>query len=256
MIEVIKCETEFFEVFHDYDNLFPEYKHEGFYWRLIWEGAEERDALFTRLDAVEERFGELLRTVAQTELDAEAERKGIKKFLASQAGQAGDKPAQERQEKEKGLVLETPQRSNEASEEYDVFLCHASEDKKSFVRPLAEALRKKGLRVWYDEFSLKLGNRLCESIEGGLNKSRYGVIVLSKDFFRKKWPREELNGLLSLESGEKKILPVWHGVNEKEVKSYSLILANRVAIETSKGPIYVAEKIIEVVRSNAPYKLP
>ncbi len=31
--------------------------------------------------------------------------------------------------------------------EWDVFISHASEDKDTFVRPLAEALRKKGLRV-------------------------------------------------------------------------------------------------------------
>ena len=147
-----------------------------------------------------------------------------------------------------GKAIETPETSNEASEEYDVFLCHASEDKDSFVRPLAQALCSKGLHVWYDEFSLKLGDRLRESIERGLKKSRYGVIVLSKDFFRKKWPREELNGLFSLESGGNKILPVWHEVNEEEVKEYSPILANRIATKTSEGIPYVVAKIIEVVK--------
>ena len=31
--------------------------------------------------------------------------------------------------------------------EWDVFICHASEDKETFVRPLAEALQRAGLRV-------------------------------------------------------------------------------------------------------------
>src|ERR1700730_13203073 len=34
--------------------------------------------------------------------------------------------------------------------EWDVFISHASEDKESFVRPLARALERTGLRVWYD----------------------------------------------------------------------------------------------------------
>lgn len=55
--------------------------------------------------------------------------------------------------------------------EYDAFICHASEDKESFVRPLAKELRKKGLRVWYDEFTLKLGDSLRRSIDRGLARA-------------------------------------------------------------------------------------
>jgi hypothetical protein len=51
--------------------------------------------------------------------------------------------------------------------QWDVFISHASEDKDSFVRPLATELRKNGLRVWYDEFSLRLGDSLNESIKQG-----------------------------------------------------------------------------------------
>ncbi len=40
---------------------------------------------------------------------------------------------------------------------FDLLICHASEDKESFVRPLAIMLRSLGVTVWYDEFSLKPG---------------------------------------------------------------------------------------------------
>jgi hypothetical protein len=43
---------------------------------------------------------------------------------------------------------------------YDVFICHAAEDKDDFVRPLAERLRENRLEVWYDEFSLRIGDSL------------------------------------------------------------------------------------------------
>jgi hypothetical protein len=39
-------------------------------------------------------------------------------------------------------------------DEWDVFVSHASEDKEAIARPLAESLRARGLRVWYDDFSL------------------------------------------------------------------------------------------------------
>lgn len=82
--------------------------------------------------------------------------------------------------------------------EYDVFICHASEDKDSFVRPLSKELSSRGLRVWYDEFSLKLGDSLRRSIELGLTKSHFGIVVLSLAFFSKEWPQKELDGLIAL----------------------------------------------------------
>jgi len=55
------------------------------------------------------------------------------------------------------------------SMKYDVFISHASEDKADFVHPLALALHEKGLSVWYDEFTLQLGDSLTESINDGIS---------------------------------------------------------------------------------------
>lgn len=49
-------------------------------------------------------------------------------------------------------------------EEYDFFVSHASEDKDSFVRPLVHALSALGLKVWYDELSLEIGDSLRLSL--------------------------------------------------------------------------------------------
>ena len=50
---------------------------------------------------------------------------------------------------------------------WDIFISHESEDKKEIARPLAEALRQAGLRVWYDEFVLKPGDSLSLKIREG-----------------------------------------------------------------------------------------
>ena len=68
---------------------------------------------------------------------------------------------------------------------WDLFICHATEDKEPFVKELAEALRAEGLRVWYDEFTLGLGDSIRRSIDHGLASSSYGVVVLSPHFFAK-----------------------------------------------------------------------
>jgi len=135
--------------------------------------------------------------------------------------------------------------------DWDVFICHAWEDKESFVRPLAKALEAKGLRVWFDEFTLTVGDSLRRSIDRGLANSRYGIVVLSPKFFAKEWPQKELDGLASREvSGEKVILPIWHNITAVEVGRYSPTLADRVAVSSSRGLKYV---VTELLRAMQPY---
>lgn len=133
---------------------------------------------------------------------------------------------------------------------YDVFISHASEDKEDFVRALANELTKLGIKVWYDEFSLKIGDSLRRSIDRGLTNSRYGIIILSKNFFAKEWPQKELDGLIAKEvNGRKVILPIWHNITKEDVLKYSPILADKVAADTSKGSIsQIAMKLKEVIK--------
>lgn len=130
----------------------------------------------------------------------------------------------------------------------DVFISHASEDKAEIARPLAETLIEKGLSVWFDEYELTLGDRLRRKIEEGLRVSRFGVTILSENFFRKKWPQEELDALFALETISKKILPVWHRLSETDIALYAPLLAGRLAVSTDIGIPGVVEAILKAVK--------
>ncbi len=120
------------------------------------------------------------------------------------------------------------------AERHDVFISHASEDKKSFVEGLAERLKAEDIDVWYDKFSLKWGDSLRGQIDRGLATSRFGIVVLSKAFFNKRWPQNELDGLFALEvSGKSKILPIWHNITADEVEEFSPMLAGRLALDSA-----------------------
>jgi hypothetical protein len=139
--------------------------------------------------------------------------------------------------------------------EWDFFICHASEDKKDVVDPLAEELRKHGARVWYDRWELRIGDSLRRKIDEGLSSSRYGIVVISQDFFRKEWPQRELDGLVQREvEGRKVILPVWHNVTRKDVASYSPPLADKMAGTTSRGVPALAEELIQAIERQLPDK--
>ena len=121
--------------------------------------------------------------------------------------------------------------------EYDVFISHASED-KDFVDPLANKLRDAGLRVWYDNFELKIGDSLNESINKGLSQSRFGVVVLSPSFFEKHWTRYEMNGLVARQvSGQRVILPIWHRITREEILEQAPPLADTLALNSSTQSI-------------------
>ncbi len=121
---------------------------------------------------------------------------------------------------------------------YDVFISHASEDKEGFVKPLVEALQTDGYKVWYDEFTLKVGDSLRRSIDNGLRNSRYGIVVFSNAFFAKNWTQYELDGLVTKEmEGRKVILPIWHMVSKDQVQNYSPTLADKKAINSSLSTI-------------------
>ena len=157
------------------------------------------------------------------------------------------RPAEEVKPPTQGTQRLEVQRS--PASEFDVFISHASEDKAAFVEPLANYLVRKGLRVWYDVFALKLGDRLRQSIDRGLAHSRYGIVVLSHAFFEKHWPQYELDGLAALEVGGRKvILSIWHGVSREDVARFSPPLADRVAVNSALPLETVAAKILEVIR--------
>jgi hypothetical protein len=134
---------------------------------------------------------------------------------------------------------------------YDLFISHASEDKEEFVRPLAEALQAQGIKVWYDEFTLRVGDSLRKSIDHGLRSSNYGTVILSSSFFAKNWPQYELDAMVAREmDGHKMILPIWHKVTKSEVINFSPSMADKVALNTSFNTIEeIANQLADVIRA-------
>ncbi|BAZ27056.1 hypothetical protein NIES4073_79720 [Kalymmatonema gypsitolerans NIES-4073] len=139
-----------------------------------------------------------------------------------------------------------------ANDEYDVFISHAAEDKEEFVRPLAEELQKRGYSVWYDEFSLSWGDNLSSSIDKGISQSKFGIIVLSRNFFKKTWTKRELETFVSKEvTSGKVILPIWHQVSREDVLAFSPTLADKLALKSSQGIDYIISELVKILTPNS-----
>jgi len=133
--------------------------------------------------------------------------------------------------------------------DWDVFISHASEDKDEIVRPLARELRERGLRVWYGEFELRIGQSLRRKIDEGIARSAFGVVVLSNAFFAKNWTQYELDGLVTRSvDGSQVLLPLWHRITKAEVMAHSPSLADKIARNTTDSTLdEIGAEIAEVV---------
>ena len=213
---------------------------------LLQSKLKEKDRSYKELSSVRRKLADVSRKLADKskilrscqEKQAREDERERKKIADEQQRQI-----RERERHEQRITREVLQRANFSRMQtpdvgtpkfYDFFISHANEDKDGFVRGLAEALRNEGAKVWYDEFTLKVGDSLRREIERGLVNSRFGIVVLSKNFFNKEWAQKELDGLSILESdGSTHILPIWHEISKDEVASHSPMLADKIALNTS-----------------------
>lgn len=136
---------------------------------------------------------------------------------------------------------------------FDVFVCHASEDKLRFVEPLLRELASRGVKVWYDRVEIKLGDNIAARINDGLARSRFGVVALSLRFW-KYWTGEELGALHALEALDpehRRIIPVCFEVDHVDIAKRAPLLLGRLGIPAGLGVEEVARRIAESVGPTA-----
>lgn len=219
--------------------------------------SEERKKQASTDERERKRLSELAKKQA---VNAEKERKRIADLEKKQQQQQLEH--QKKLKREVDAIARTTQRITDVtvnppitphqdSVQYDLFISHASEDKEDFVQPLAETLVNLGVKVWYDKFTLRVGDSLRRSIDNGLRNSRYGTIVLSANFIKKEWTNYELDGLVAREmNGHKMILPIWHKISKSEVMDFSPNLADKVALNTSMSTIEeIAHELADLILS-------
>jgi hypothetical protein len=131
------------------------------------------------------------------------------------------------------------------------FISHDSRDKEAVARPIATTLQRMMCPVWYDEFSLNVGDRLRESIEKGLKECKKCILVLSPNFLSNSgWTKVEFNSIFTREilEDQRLVLPVWYNVTRQGVYEYSPSLVNVVGLDWSKhGEEEVCRRLYQVI---------
>lgn len=144
------------------------------------------------------------------------------------------------------LQVRTPIFAQERSkwEKPLAFISHDSRDKINVARPIAIGLQKLLCPIWYDEFSLKIGDSLRDSIEKGLKESKKCILIISPDFINNGgWTKTEFNTIFTRQILEesKLVLPIWYNVTKHDVFNYSPSLLDVVGLDWN---VLGSEKII------------
>lgn len=137
--------------------------------------------------------------------------------------------------------------------EYDAFISHAVEDKIPIANELCAKLERAGLKIWYSGKELGIGDSIEKTIEKGLNRSRYGIVILSPTYLAKNWTIREFYTLLAKEIEEQKvILPVLYNITVDELKNKDLLMADRFAVNADRGIDFVVDRLAaEIKKSQA-----
>lgn len=113
------------------------------------------------------------------------------------------------------------------------FISHDSRDKDLIARPIAQGLSSRLCTVWYDEYSLKVGDSLRESIQDGIKHARKCIVILTKNFISNPgWTKREFNAIFTSEiiTNRRLVLPIWFGLTKYDVYEYSPDLVDTFAL--------------------------
>ncbi|ALN17283.1 TIR domain-containing anti-phage reverse transcriptase [Ectopseudomonas mendocina] len=135
---------------------------------------------------------------------------------------------------------------------YDVFLCHASEDKDAIVKPLYDELKELGLSVFLDGEEIGWGDSLIDIINKALHKSKYVIAVMTENSVDKKWPQKEINAVLSneIKHDKNKLLPLIHG-DAEEILGKNFLMSDKLYKKWEGDPKKIAQDVLALLQKNA-----
>jgi hypothetical protein len=119
------------------------------------------------------------------------------------------------------------------------FISYDSGDRASIAEPLALALNAGSCPVWFDQYAMRLGDRLEGTLLEGIDECLRCIVILSQRYLSNhRWARWEFERMAEREArdGYALIIPVRCGVTEAQVKEFSPILADRRSIEWNPDP--------------------
>jgi hypothetical protein len=133
----------------------------------------------------------------------------------------------------------------------DMFLCHAWDDRQGAAKELRDLLTARGVKVWFSEDDVGLGEPLMRAIDRGLAASRIGLVLVTPALLRRLPARGVADKELSALLAGNRLVPVVHGTTYEELREISPLLASRTGLDTAENTMEeVATKLADLANPN------
>lgn len=130
----------------------------------------------------------------------------------------------------------------------DVFLCHAWDDRQGAAKVLHDLLEARGVKVWFSEKDIALGEPFLREIDRGLAKSRVGIVLVTPNFLKRIHGHSIADKELSVLLHGGKLVPIIHGTTFAELNDESPMLASRNGLNTAEDSMAdIATKLADLV---------
>ena len=101
--------------------------------------------------------------------------------------------------------------------EYDVFISFRGEDtRNTFADLLYDAFKREGINTFKDDEKLEKGKTISQELSNAIEKSRYAVIIFSKNYASSIWCLNEVVKIVQCK--KEKIWPVFYDVEPSDVR--------------------------------------
>lgn len=132
-------------------------------------------------------------------------------------------------------------------EKYDLFLCHAWDDRKGVAKELYDKLTGLGTSVWFSEKDLPLGSNMLREIDKGLAKSRAGIVLVTPSFLKRVEKEGVADKELSALLAKDRLVPVVHNTSYDALRDVSPLLGSRSGLDTEEDSLdEIAIKLSEL----------
>lgn len=137
----------------------------------------------------------------------------------------------------------------------DVFISHASEDKRLVVDKLVKLIGEDD--TWVDRLKIQLGDSLKDKISEGIASSKFFILLLSPASLKSNWVKIEYGAYSLFKSQNDSnifpiLIPMYHKVTSKDVDSVLPGIGDKLRIDTKIGMKNVAQKIKTIIKYYMP----
>lgn len=131
---------------------------------------------------------------------------------------------------------------------WQIFLCHAWDDRQGVAKELYDLLVARGVSVWFSENAIRLGEPFLRAIDKGLAKSRVGIVLVTPALLTRVPAAGVADKELSVLLARDQLVPIVHNTTYEALREVSPMLASRNGLDTAEMPMAdVAAKLAELV---------